>query len=50
MKSVEMCIAAVQNEICIVDCGVCFRSDELFKLNYAIPDYHHLIRMNKESF
>lgn len=37
-----------ENEICIVDCGVLFPGDELLGVDYVIPDYHHLIRMNKK--
>ncbi len=37
-----------ENEILIVDCGVLFPSDELLGVDYVIPDYHHLIRMNKK--
>ncbi|MEE1449197.1 ribonuclease J [Faecalitalea cylindroides] len=37
-----------ENEICIVDCGVLFPGDELLGVDYIIPDYHHLIRMNKK--
>ncbi len=36
------------NEICIVDCGVLFGGDDLLGVDYVIPDYHHLIRMNKK--
>lgn len=38
-----------ENEICIVDCGVLFPGDELLGVDYVIPDYHHLIRMNKKK-
>lgn len=38
-----------ENEICIVDCGVLFPGDELLGVDYVIPDYHHLIRMNKKE-
>lgn len=37
-----------ENEICIVDCGVLFPGDDLLGVDYVIPDYHHLIRMNKK--
>ena len=37
-----------ENEICIVDCGVLFPGDELLGVDYVIPDYLHLIRMNKK--
>lgn len=37
-----------ENEICIVDCGVLFPGNELLGVDYVIPDYHHLIRMNKK--
>lgn len=37
-----------ENEICIVDCGVLFPGDELLGVDYVIPDYHHLIRMNQK--
>ena len=37
-----------ENVICIVDCGVLFPGDELLGVDYVIPDYHHLIRMNKK--
>ena len=37
-----------ENEICIVDCGVLFPGDELLGVDYVIPDYHHLIRINKK--
>lgn len=37
-----------ENEICIVDCGVLFPGDELLGVDYVIPDYHHLIRVNKK--
>ncbi|MBP3853124.1 MAG: ribonuclease J [Erysipelotrichaceae bacterium] len=36
------------NEICIVDCGVLFPGDDLLGVDYVIPDYHHLIRMNNK--
>ena len=37
-----------ENEICIVDCGVLFPGDDLLGVDCVIPDYHHLIRMNKK--
>lgn len=37
-----------ENEILIVDCGVLFPGDDLLGVDYVIPDYHHLIRMNKK--
>lgn len=38
-----------ENEICIVDSGVLFPGDDLLGVDYVIPDYHHLIRMNKKK-
>lgn len=37
-----------ENEICIVDCGVLFPGDDLLGVDYVIPDYHHLISVNKK--